>query len=109
MAPIEESVTIHRRLAESNPGHLPYLASPLNNLGHRLTLWGIVRVRTSRGVDLPGALAAAEEMVAIYELLSRCRRRAPTACAPPAVPSPTYSTGSAGATRPPSDLANGAN
>ncbi|TDB73182.1 tetratricopeptide repeat protein [Micromonospora sp. KC723] len=63
VTPTREAVIIRRQLAEVNP--------PAHLLGLIETLHGIVRVRTSRGLDLPGALAAAEELVTIYEALAR--------------------------------------
>ncbi|MFN2495602.1 MAG: tetratricopeptide repeat protein [Pseudonocardiaceae bacterium] len=59
LAPTEEAVTIHRRLAETNPAaYLPNLAREL---------WGFAWVRAAGGLDLPAALAAVQEAIALYQ------------------------------------------
>ncbi|MDQ3988331.1 MAG: hypothetical protein M3291_03870, partial [Actinomycetota bacterium] len=53
LAPTEEAVAIRRWLAEANPAaYLPALARGL---------WGFAWVRAAGGLELPEALAAAEE------------------------------------------------
>ena len=59
--PPEEATGIRRRLAQANPAaHLPDLARGL---------WGLAGVRAIAGLELPEALAAAEEAIAIYQRL----------------------------------------
>ena len=62
LAPTEEAVTIRRQLAEANPvAYLPDLARGL---------WGFAWVRATVGLELPEALTAVKEAIAIYQRLT---------------------------------------
>lgn len=62
LAPIEETVAIRRRLAETEPAaYLPDLA---------MALWGFAWVRAAGQLELTEALAVIEEATAIYRSLT---------------------------------------
>ena len=61
LAPTEEATGIRRRLAEANPAaYLPDLARGL---------WGFAWVRAAGGLELPEALVAVQEAIALYQRL----------------------------------------
>jgi len=62
LAATEAATGIRRQLAQANPtAYLPDLAREL---------WGFAGVRATAGLELPEALAAAEEAIAIYQRLA---------------------------------------
>jgi hypothetical protein len=63
LAPAEEATGIYRRLAEANPAaYLPSLA---------MSLWAYAWVCVNVEADMPGALAAVQESISLYQPLAQ--------------------------------------